>query len=281
MARIAEDPPLEHEEGRVSLSRATPPGQVDTLSIEGRLLAREAYRNYHRWLRLKRLALVGFFVMAALFLVWVVPWLPNGLETDDYTPELGFTAYLLVGVALTAVLALAFEEFTRRQRDRLMVWGTVYDEATGLHSRSYLYDRLSLECGRARHRGRVFSLLVLQLRVGGSAREPVPILSTASLQKMAELMNQLTHRTDLVALLSGSELAILALDVDKAVRGTLLERLRAAVEAELPSFLDRPALVQVIGGAATYGVEGTEAGALVQAARTAAALGLPRRGQAA
>ncbi len=237
--------------------------------------------TYHRWLRLKRLALAAFFVMAAAFLLWVVPWLPSGLDADDYTPELGFTAYLLGGVAITAVSALFFQELTRRQRERLIVWDAVYDEATGLHSRTYLYDRLSLECERAQRTGSTFSVFVLQIHVGGSAAQPSPMLSNVALQKMADLINRLTHRTDLVAHLSGSALAVIAIGVDRAVRSELVERFQAAVEAELPHLLDKPAKVYVRSGAATYGEEGKEAGALVRAAHAAATLAMPHPDQVA
>ncbi len=245
-------------------------GQERTVSPERARWTRELYQGYYRFRRLGRLALVAFFVTGAVFLLWVLPWLPSGLDTDDYTPELGFTMYLLVGIATTAMLALSFLELARRQRERLMIWAAVYDEATGLHTRSYLYDRLSLERERAQLTGRVFSVLVLQIRTRRSGSGPSPMLSNATLQKVAALINRLTHPSDLVALLSGSELAILSIGASLEERDGLVERLRAAVATELPRFLDRPAAVDVIGGAATYGVEGTDAGDLVQAARKAA-----------
>lgn len=257
------------------------PSLVEPLSPERLQRAREAHRSYYRWLRLRRLALVAFFVMATLFLLWVLPWLPAGLDTDDYTPQLAFTVYLLGAVAVTGALALASRELVRRERERLMVWAAVYDETTGLHSRTYLYDRLSLECERAERGSDGFSVLTLQIRIGSPASVSPPTLSNAALERVAELVDRLTHPGDLVALLSGSELAILAIGVDQADRRPLLERLRAAVAAELPQFLNGLAIVDVIGGAATYGVEGKEPGVLIQAARTAATLALPRRGQAA
>ena len=265
MPDIDTNPRIEEEELDGD-RRSTFSGQVET---------------YHRWMRLKRLALVAFFVMAAAFLIWTVPWLPSGLETDDYTSELGFTAYLLGSVAISAVLSLLFEELTRRQRERLMVWDAVYDEGTGLHSRTYLYDRLSLECERAKRTGSTFSVFVLQMHIGGSAAEPSPKLSNAALRKMMALINSVTHRTDLVALLSGSALAVVAVGVDRAARSDLVERLQATVEAELPRRLDKPAPAYVRSGAATYGEDGKDASALVRAAQAAARLALPHHSQVA
>ncbi len=255
--------------------------QIETPSQERLQRARGVYQTYHRWLRLSRLALAAFIFMAAVFLIWAVPWLPGGLDTDDYTPELALTVYLLAGAAITGMLALGLRELARRNREGLMVWATVYDEATGLHNRTYLYDRLSLECERAERRGSVFSVIVLQLRMGSSAPGPPPTLSNASLQRVAELLNRLLRPTDLVGLLSGRELAILAIGMDQEKRQPLMIRLRDAVAEALPQSLDKPAITDVKSGAASYGVDGKDPGALIQAARTAAILTLPNRARAA
>jgi len=79
----------------------------------------------------------------------------------------------------------------------------------------------------------------------------------------------------------GDSFSVFVKSMGREQRVALLERLRTAVAAELPEFLDKTAVVDVIAGGATYGVEGSEAGALVQAARTAATLALPQRGRAA
>jgi GGDEF domain-containing protein len=98
---------------------------------------------------------------------------------------------------------------------------------------------------------------------------------------VAELINRLTHPTDLVALLSGSELAVLTIGVTRESRGDLLERLRVAVAEEVLRLLDQPAMASVAGGAATYPADGKEPGTLVQAARAARILGAPSRTRAA
>lgn len=208
--------------------------------------------------------------MATLFILWAIPWLPAGLETNDYTPELAFTTYLLLGVALTAAAAMTLQELVRRHREGMLAWGSVYDETTPLRNRAYLYDRLSLECERADHNTGVFSVLVLRVGVG------VPALGN-----VAELVERVTHRSDVVAPLSGSELAILSVDVGEKERGVLLERLQGAVAAELRRLPGEPAIKDVRGGAATYGVDGTDPNALVQVARSAAKRGSVSRTQAA
>ncbi|MCH8056169.1 MAG: diguanylate cyclase, partial [Deltaproteobacteria bacterium] len=102
-------------------------------------------------------------------------------------------------------------------------WSAVYDEATGLHNRTFLYDRLSLECERAEHSGGVFYVIILQIRLYRPTLGPLPTLSNAMLQQVAELINRLTRRSDLVALLGGSELAILAFELVRDSQDDLLD----------------------------------------------------------
>jgi GGDEF domain-containing protein len=245
--------------------------------------ARAKHRSYYRWLRLSRLTLAAFVAMGGIALIWLVPWFPEGLDTADYTPELSFTVYLLVGAFLFGMLALLLQERARRIREGLMVWASVYDEATGLHNKTYLYDRLALECERARRGGPAFSVIVLQVRVGspGTSAKRKRTLSGAALQRIGQAIDGLTHPTDMVAVLNASELAVLAVRVDRESRRALLERLREAASAEAPAMISQPIPIDVKAGAATYGVDSTEASALVQAARTAATLAMHPRGKAA
>ena len=254
-------------------SGSDPAGPANVQSPDRLRRAKEMHQSYFRWLRVSRLAMAAFFVMAVLFFLWTLPWLPSGLEANDYTREVALTLYLLGGVTLVGVSTMALRELTRRKRERLVAWSSVYDEATGLHNRAYLYDRLSLECDRAERGGIVFSVFVLQIR--GSASKP--ILSNAVLRRLAEMINSCMRSTDLVALLSGSELAVLAIGVGQEARAVLLGTLQTVVADELARHLDPATPVKVIGGTATYGVHGKEPAALVQAARTAASVGsIPR-----
>jgi GGDEF domain-containing protein len=253
-----------------SAGRNGAPASLEALPPDRRQRARDAYRSYYRWQRLRRLALAAFLTTALLFVAWLTPWLPGGLDAEDYTLELAFTVNLLVSVVFLAALALAFQELARRQRETLLLWSSVYEEASGLRSRTYLYDRLALECQRARRAGGTFSLLVLRLRITSDTHARPAMVSHAALQEIGALIDRLTHRTDVVALLSGSELAVLAHQVDEHARVALLERLEDTVRLALPRYQDETDSISVRGGASTYGVDGDDAGALVQAARAAA-----------
>ena len=242
--------------------------------------ATSVYRRYARWARLSRFALVAFLIFSGIALVWLIPWFPSGLDAADYTPQFAFTVYLLGGLALIGLLALALRELARRDRETLMVLGTVYDEETGLHNRTYLYDRLALEAARAERLNYVFSLLIFQIRLGRPGAK-TPTLPKNAIQTIANSVSRLTHATDLVALLSDSELAVLAIGVDQKTRKGLVQRLRHAIVGELPALIGDTSIIDVKAGTATYGVDGADAPTLVQAARTTASFASPERAQAA
>jgi diguanylate cyclase (GGDEF)-like protein len=268
----------EHDAAGVPTSSPLGAGTPVPFDKPGR--PRVAFRNYHRWLRLSRLAVGSFIFMSVIALLWLVPWLPYGLDTSAYTPQMGFTVYLLGSCASLGVIALVMQERSRRNRESLMVWSTVYDEVTGLHNRTYFFDRLALECERARRSGEVFSVIIIQIRAGNARsrteRKSAPLSNNAQ-RKIAEVIDGQTHPTDMVSLLSSSELAVLANRIDRDSRHALQERLGDAVAQKIPELLSTPTIVDVKTGAATYGVDGTEPSALVQAARTSAALGVRSR----
>lgn len=241
--------------------------------------ATATYRRYARWTQASRIALVTFLIFSGVALVWLVPWFPSGLDANDYTPQFAFTVYLLGGLAFVGILALALRELARRDRETLMVLGTVYDEETGLHNRAYLYDRLALEAARAERLNYSFSLLVFQIRLGQPGMK-APALPKNAVQKIADSISRLTHATDLIALLSDSELAVLAIGVDQKTRKNLIERLRHAIVGELPGLVADSSIVDVKAGAATYGADGVDAQTLVQGARTTASFASPERAAA-
>jgi diguanylate cyclase (GGDEF)-like protein len=260
--------------------RATVAPREEKLSSPGVVRARAAQRGYFRWLRFSRLAQAVFLGLSLIFVVWAAPWLPKGLDTADYKPEVAFTALLLLDLAVAGVLAWVFRGLANRDRETLLVLGEVFDASTGLHSRTYLDDRLPLECERARRGGDVFSVLILQLQISSATPGATIELPPHALEEIAQLINRQTQRSDLVAHLGGAEIAVLANGVDKTTRVTLLQRLSISVEAAVPQLLAGEAIVTIRCGAATYGVDGAQPDILIGAARSASILAV-RRGKAA
>ena len=267
--------------GEVNDDVVTPRRLTEAIQTDRPSRATSIHQGYYRWLRLSRLAMAAFFALALMFLIWAMPWANTGLDADDYTPELAFTVYLLGSTAIFGLLSLTFKELARRSKESLMAWSAVYDIGTGLHNRTYMYDRISLECARAERGGDVFSVITLQILIASSHLETAVSLSKEALLDIADTVDSLTHPADLVARLSGSELGIVAIGVDKDNRRAIVERLRSAIAADLPRVLGGPSASEVKAGVATFGIDGKDSAALVKAARVSAILARPRRARAA
>ena len=272
LAQNGQEPPLKTPEDAAGLSPEHEPTLPDSAKH-----SRSAQRRYFFWMHASRLALGAFIFMGIIVVLWLVPFSPTGLNTADYTPQLAFTVYLLGGTSILGLLLLSFQELARRNRQVVSALASFYDEATGLHNRAYFYDRLNLECERAVNAPEPFSVIILQFHGLIPVGKHKPPLSNSSLERVAQLINSVTHPTDLVGMLSGSELAVLAVRVDRDKRHFLQARLEKTVSAALPDLVDQPAQIDVRCGGATYGVDGSQAGGLIQAARTGAAMGKRQR----
>ena len=62
-------------ESGLNLSEASAPDGGDSPSPEG---ARAAHRSYYRWLRASRPMMAACLALAALFFLWILPWLFSG-----------------------------------------------------------------------------------------------------------------------------------------------------------------------------------------------------------
>ena len=230
------------------------------------------YKSYFRALYLSRVALLAFWACFFYFVVWAIPWIPGGLSLDDYSLELVTTLVVAGSCMLLGLINATLRSTVRQKREALIAWTAVYDDATGLHNRRYFYDCLSLECERSQRHSTPFSILLLELRYPGSRKGGRAVRANrAALQPAAELVKNLTRSTDLVALISEGEFAVLLAGAQKDVARQLAERVRQSVNAVLPKLaaVDGSAAVPVAEvGVGTYGKDGTTPEALIEAARS-------------
>jgi hypothetical protein len=70
------------------------------------------------------------------------PWTPAASITE-LTPQVGFTVSPAGELRVLGMIAYCAGPDTAHP-ESLMVWSTVYDEVTGLHNRTYLFDQLAL-----------------------------------------------------------------------------------------------------------------------------------------
>jgi len=231
------------------------------------------HKSYFRALYLSRVALLAFWACFFYFVVWAIPWIPGGLSVSDYSWDLAATLVIAGSCMLIGLIATTLRSTVHRKREALVAWASVYDETTGLHNRRYFYDCLSLECERSQRHGTPFSILLLELRYPGSRKRSRGVRANrAALQPAAELVKNLTRSTDLVALISEGEFAVLLAGAQQEVACQLAERVRQSVNAVLPKLaaVDDPAAVAVAEvGVGTYGKDGTTPETLIEAARSA------------
>ena len=210
---------------------------------------------------------VAFWVATAYFFVWAipwfraVPWLPGGLSEEDYTEQVTLTLIFGGLCVILGVGTLILREHLRRTREALLAWTTVYDETTGLYNRRYFFDRLSLECERARRQGATFSLILMRFEhSAGHGRGP----SSGALRRLGAALTRTMRSNDLVALLGGNELAVVAMGVPRKSAPQVVDRLKNALQGSL---VDSGVHLSLRLGVATYGARCRDPSALLRSAR--------------
>lgn len=227
------------------------------------------YRSYFRTLYFSRLAWVAFWACFVYFLLWSIPVFGIGLSAKDYTPQFTITLVFAVTCILLGTLSGALRKIARRKRETLAAWSSLHDETTGTHTRSHLYDRLSLECERSERHGGSFALLLLKLRAMREGRLPGRG-NNELLRIIAERVQGVIRTSDLVALISNDEFGVLLCGVSAGTASVLAERLRDSLEWD-PRQEKPPIDFKVDVGTATYSEDVRTPEALVEAARASIA----------
>jgi len=242
--------------------KAAPPVEVEeTFGETPRRTSVSPHRRYYLLLKRSRLVAFAFWVATGYFFFWAVPWFPGGLSEQDYTERVTLTLILGGVSACLGVGTLVLREYLRRTREALLAWTAVYDDATGLYNRRYFYDRLSLECERARRQGTTFSLFVMHFEHSGRYRRGP---SAGGLRRLAAALTGATRSGDMVALLGGNELAVVAMGVSRKMVPQVIERLKGALEGCLA---DSGGRLNLRLGAATYGARCRHPSMLLRLAR--------------
>ena len=229
------------------------------------------YKSYFRTLFLSRLALLAFWACFAYFVVWAIPWVPGGLAAGDYSLEFVATLVIAGSSMLLGLIAATLRSQARNKREALVAWTAVYDETTGLYNRRHFYERLSLECERSQRHDIPFALALLEMQYPQCRQDRHAVRANrAALRPAAELVKSLTRTTDVVALISEREFAVLLVGARQDVARQLAERLRESVNARLPSILNTndPCVWPTLEvGVGAYGEDGSTPESLLDAAR--------------
>jgi len=206
-------------------------------------------------------------------MLWSIPLFGIGLSVDDYTPQFAVTVVFATCCILLGTLSGMLRKTARHKREALVAWSSLYDETTGTHTRSHLYDRLSLECERSERHGGSFALLLLKLKLPCDGRQAGRV-NADFLRSAAKRVQSLIRSSDLVALISNDEFGVLLSSLTASEAAVLAGRLRDSIETGVYDAAgDRDSRVDVFVdiGMAPYGDDARTPESLVEAARASMA----------
>ncbi|MDI6856823.1 MAG: diguanylate cyclase [Dehalococcoidia bacterium] len=240
----------------------------DPTVVRDRQSFNKVYRSYHRVSRWSRVATALFWILILVIVLWLIPWLPLGLSSTDYSPEV-LLAFVLLGLcpAVTATVLLT-KGIVKQRREALAAWSSIYDAQTGLRNREYFFERLKVQCqlGRELAEYRVGLILVKveePVRDGsgmGPADEKVFRLLGMS------IANQM-RPSDLVAVIDEKEIGILVSAASPTGLEIVSERIRRCLGKEVETMARGYGSRLMIEMGIVSGDDGADPDSLLEAAR--------------
>lgn len=201
--------------------------------------------------------LASFSIIFVAILFWLVPWFPYGLSPEDYNERLAGLLGLLAMASVTAFGAVYHRDLSRRVEQTILTWSTVHEGLGDARKREYFYDRIVIQCERAKAAGSEFT--VVALRLEGSDKDEFK--STQNSEKALRILTPTAEESECLAILGPHEIGILAPKADSAHAAAFAERLRSLVA------MTAEATLKVRVGWAVYPTDSVDAGSLVGVAR--------------
>lgn len=220
-----------------------------------------AERAFQRSVYVSRLMLAAFFTVAVITIVWAIPWFPYGTSVEDYNSRVAMMTLLGSSAAVFAFTAVRLRQKIRGVESRYLMLSSIRYGLGHMRRREYFYDRLLLECDRAKQNKASFTVVVLRARLDG----PGPAGATA-VQRLVEVLEPLAKEYDWLAPIGTHEVAMFA----PKVPGRLAEAYGRDLLTKAQDALDLPG-VHLVAGWAAYGPELDEAGEVLGQARQMAA----------
>jgi GGDEF domain-containing protein len=221
-------------------------------------MSRSLVQEYERAKAFRKAMLYVFFIVFVATVLWAIPWLPYGLSVGDYNDRTELLVALGLLASISAFGAVYMRDVSRRFEQTLLTWTTVHDGLSDLRRREYFYERVVIECQRAKASGSRFAVIALRFRRDENEASP-EMLATA-----LHAIEPHLGSNDRVAALASHEIGVLSFRVAAEPVRFLAKRLEDAL-AEAVAGGDES---HISVGWAVYGVDGDDAGALVGMART-------------
>jgi hypothetical protein len=213
----------------------------------------DAYRRA----RFFRKAMLAVFVLIfACTIAYAIPWIPGGLEKDDYNQRTLILMAMVMAAATTAFGSIYMRDTSKRIEQTIDTWTSVHQGLGDLRRREYFYERTVHECDLAAGRRSEFTVVALRLREPG-----VEGPDDKRIFEGLEALEPLVKEQDCLAVLGPHEIGVLAPRIKSNDAELFAEQLRNCIVASTQRSLE------VHAGFAVYGVDATEAGSLVGIAR--------------
>lgn len=192
------------------------------------------YQSYFRATRWSRIALLVFWAVVAVFVLWALPWDPFGMQPADYSIEV-VLALVLLGIApAVAAIGLLARSIAQERREALMAWSSIYDGSTGLRKSDYFMERLGLQCrlGKDLAGFRVGVILVKMEEPLPNGKGMGPPNDEVFRLVAGHLVEQM-RPADLVAAIGVGEIAIMVSATSPVTLQLVTERVRRSVDSRL------------------------------------------------
>ena len=213
--------------------------------------------EYNRARAFRKAMLYVFFTVFVITVLWAVPWLPYGLSVQDYNRRTELLVALGLMASISAFGAVYLRDVSARFEQTLATWTTVHDGLSDLRRREYFYERVVIECQRAKAGDSKFAVIALRFRKVEAEASP-EMLATA-----LHAIEPYLGANDRVAALASHEIGVMSFNVAAEPVRFLAKRLEDAL-AEAVAGGDAS---HISVGWAVFGVDGYDAGPLVGTAR--------------
>jgi hypothetical protein len=215
-------------------------------------------RSYKRAVLWRKMMLVAFSIIFLAIMFWAIPWLPYGLSVEDYSDRITLLIMLVLMASITAFGSVYHRDMGRHIEQTLLTWTSVHEGLGDLRSREYFYDRIVIECERAKQSRSQFTVVALRM----DDNDPEDGKEVQNSEQALSVLAPTTRESDFLAILGPRELGILVPGVGAVQAPAFAMRSRSLIEMAGP---DGATGVRV--GWAVYPIDAEEAGSLVGLAR--------------
>lgn len=169
-------------------------------------------------------------VLAVVFALWVIPWVPIGMKQDDLTPKVWVALMLAAGSALTGLLAFFTREPASTEGDVAQVFRGLLGHGKRLKNPRQFRHRVASECESVQRDRRLsLSLILVRVSPGDDPDDPG---GRDALEHIVQALTLTVRSSDVIGMAGDDEIGVLAIGAGTEARQVICARFeRALTEA--------------------------------------------------